>query len=165
MSRYKHMPPRPIGPPPAPPRADDAAWAPLLRAPLTEGPPEAGATLQPPPAEPATLHSILGAVLALVIGILGTLALIHWMSCSQEAGTALCMAMAVTPTRSHWLARTWTWLQVLRLRLALRNEREALAAMQEVADEMPLMLSLQRNRVDYWRSRLSQATGTPTEQL
>lgn len=108
---------------------------------------------------------VLGVLLVLVISILSTLALVHWMSCSQEPGTALCMAMAVTPTRTGWLARAWTWLQVQRLRLALRNEREALAAMQEVADEMPTMLTLQRHRVDYWRSRLSQATGTPTEQL
>lgn len=107
----------------------------------------------------------LGYLVGVVIAILATLALVHWMSCSQEAGTALCMAMVITLTRMSLPARVWNWLQVQRLRRVLSNEREALANMQTVADELPIMLSLQSDRVDYWRSRLSQATGTPADQL
>ena len=107
----------------------------------------------------------LGYLLVLVISILSTLALIHWMSCSQEAGTALCMAMAVTPTRTGWLARAWDALKLWRLRAALRNELGALESMEQAAEDLPELIEYQKRRVEYWRQRLSLALGTPVDRL
>ena len=107
----------------------------------------------------------LGYLLVLVISILSTLALIHWMACSQEAGTALCMAMAVTPTRRGWAQRIGDWLYERYLRVDLRDELSALRNMEQAQEDLPELIDEQRQRVDYLRERLSAVTGTPTDLL
>ena len=110
-------------------------------------------------------QAALGYVLGVVIAILATLALVHWMSCSQEAGTALCMAMAVTPTRRSWPQRIGDWLYERYLRVDLRDERAALCNMEQSLADLPDLIEEQQQRIDYLREQLSAVTGTPAERL
>lgn len=63
-----------------------------------------------------TSGSVLGALLALLIAIGGTLLMAHWMACSQEPGTALCVAlpMAMRHPLQHLRARVRVWFSQLR---------------------------------------------------
>lgn len=48
-----------------------------------------------------TTQQVLGVVLGMLIAIVATLLLVHWMACSQATGTALCMGATAMPRWWH----------------------------------------------------------------
>jgi len=101
-------------------------------------------------------QAVLGYLLAVVIAILATLALVHWMACSQAESVALC-GMLVTPLRTSrwpWARRLAYWLRAAVEREALRREEGALDNMEAVLQSLPDEIRLQRIRIDVLRIRL-----------
>lgn len=92
-----------------------------------------------------------GFVLVLVIGVLGALALVHWLQpCSPDAA-ALClgpMLVRLQHLRWRWADRAWQTLRALALRVQLGWEEDALANLQYTHDLLPLELEAQRRRVN-----------------
>jgi hypothetical protein len=98
-------------------------------------------------------------VLALAIAILGTLALVHWMGCSQEAGTALCSAI-ITPLRTGrwaWLTRLQARVRAACLRTELDWEESALDNMQAALEQLPDDIRHQRAKIGERRIQLMDA--------
>ena len=65
--------------------------------------------------------AVANVLLAVVIGVAGAAALLHWFACSQEA--AMCMAAAAVPLRTTWWARL---KRRIRLEWVLSNYRHAI---------------------------------------
>jgi hypothetical protein len=69
-----------------------------------------------------------GIVVALVLGILGALALVHWLTPCE--GTALCMGAAFTqPHRAGWLRNLALRLRAAHLRVLIRWAEDDMSAL------------------------------------
>ena len=109
-----------------------------------------------PPEQGTPAEQVAGVILVLAISILGTLAIIHWMQCSQE-GVALClgpMMVRLKHARWRWADRASATLRVLWLRVAMRWEESALDNMQAAHEALPLEITAQRRRIGALRADL-----------
>ena len=112
---------------------------------------------------PLDPQHVASTLLAVVLAILGTLALLHWMGCSQEAGTALCMSAVITPLRTGrwaWLSRLIATLRAAGLRRELEWQESALDNMEAVSRALPDEIKFQRARVDALRIQQIDAANT-----
>lgn len=103
--------------------------------------------------QPLDPQHVASTLLAVVIAILVTLALVHWMGCSQADGASLCSAV-ITPLRTGrwaWLSRLIATLRAAGLRKELEWQESALDNMEAVARDLPEEIRHQRSRVDALR--------------
>lgn len=103
---------------------------------------------------PLDPQHVASTLLAVAIAILGTLALVHWMGCSQEAGTALCMSAVITPLRTRrwaWLSRLIASMRAAGLRRELAWQESALDNLERVQAQLPSEIKRQRLLVDCLR--------------
>ena len=107
------------------------------------------------------ISTAAGVVLALVIAILMTLALVHWMACSQDANVAACFGAAVMPlkrVRPAWLDRALRRVVAGWVRWRLGSEESALEHMHVAALWLPREIEAQNERVGRLRLQLIDLT-------
>ena len=101
--------------------------------------------------------AVAGFIVVLVVGILGALAIVHWLDCSTQDSAALCLGpvmMRLQHLRWRWADRAWQTVRVLCLRAQLRWEVDALDNMQEAHDQLPHDMALQRRSIGALRAEL-----------
>jgi hypothetical protein len=102
-------------------------------------------------------EAIAGFILVLVVGILGALAILHWLGCSQDTGVALCvgpMLLRLKHARWRWADRATAAVRVLWLRQSMRWEESALDNMRAAHEALPLDMEAQRRRIGALRADL-----------
>lgn len=109
-------------------------------------------------------QQVYGILLATVIAVLLTLALIHWAACSQEV--AMCALAAIPRRRAPILAalvprwagrlcaRAWALARVACARTNLRIEQDLLDNMTAMRDRLPRQIADQSVRVGVLRVAL-----------
>lgn len=95
---------------------------------------------------------IAGFLLAVILGVAGALALIHWGTCSQEV--AMCAAL-VTPTRLGWWRRLRMTLRALQLRWLIRAAEDDLQVLQATLGGLPRQIAYTRQHVTGLRLALA----------
>lgn len=106
-----------------------------------------------------TPASALSVILATMVGIAGALLAVHWMSCSQAEGVAMCSAV-ITPLKTGrwaWVTRLQAYVRAACLRTELGWEESALDQMEEVQRQLPEEIRHQRARIGARRVQLIEA--------
>lgn len=100
-------------------------------------------------------HRALTAILVFVLGLLGGLLLVHWGAGCE--GASLCMAAAITPTRTGWLQRVLRACRHARLKLQHRYllarinaARIDLLDLEAAAEWIPQQQALHTLCIDAW---------------
>lgn len=96
---------------------------------------------------PLSVETVLGVLLACVIGVVLCIAMVSWLLCSQSAGTALCtLAAPALPVRGA-LRRLWLrWLMWCNTRRMAETERQIAQYKRLLADDR-LRLTQLRNQL------------------
>ncbi len=111
----------------------------------------------------ARAEAAVNFLVALVIGLIMAVALLHWATPCADA--TMCLA-AVTPTLRSPVQRLLDWFAMWRLRWHIRNAQQALAWQHEQADlarweldHLPRAMAVTRGHIDMLEAQLQALTG------